>query len=108
MEWVFVWCVASVGVGLAATPRGRGSGSWFLIALVISPLLAILLLLALPTKDEAERTRARKNGEAGEFRKCPRCAEVVRREAVVCRFCHADLVPPRRRTLLERRRDGEL
>lgn len=107
MEWVFVWCVASVGVGLAATPRGRGSGTWFLIALVISPLLAVLLLLLLPTIEETQRARARQDGEAGDFRKCPRCAEVVRREAVVCRFCQADLVPPRSRTYLERRRDGD-
>lgn len=107
MEWIFVWCVASLGVGLAATPRGRGSGTWFLIALVISPLLAILLLLLLPTAEDVAKSRAQATGEAGDFRKCPQCAEVVRREAVVCRFCHADLVPPRQKTLLERRRDGD-
>jgi hypothetical protein len=28
-----------------------------------------------------------------DFRKCPTCAEMVRKEAIKCRFCHADLAP---------------
>jgi rRNA maturation endonuclease Nob1 len=30
----------------------------------------------------------------GELRRCPHCAELVRQEAKVCRFCGREIVPP--------------
>jgi hypothetical protein len=44
---LFSWVMLSIVVGVAADGRGRNP-AWFLLALVISPLLAALLLLALP------------------------------------------------------------
>jgi hypothetical protein len=43
----FSWVMLSMVVGVAADSRGRNP-AWLLLALVISPLLAALLLLALP------------------------------------------------------------
>ena len=44
---LFSWVMLSLVVGVAAASRGRNA-AWLLLALVISPLLAGLLLLALP------------------------------------------------------------
>ena len=44
---LFSWVMLSIVVGVAADGRGRNP-AWFLLALMISPLLAALLLLALP------------------------------------------------------------
>jgi hypothetical protein len=46
---LFSWVMLSMVVGVAAASSGRNS-AW-LLALVISPLLARLLLLALPSQD---------------------------------------------------------
>ena len=43
-----LWIALSSVVGLAASTRGRDGGGWFVLALVISPLIAGLLVLALP------------------------------------------------------------
>jgi hypothetical protein len=44
---LFSWVMLSIVVGVAADSRGRNP-AWVLLALMISPLLAALLLLALP------------------------------------------------------------
>lgn len=48
MEVVLAWVVFSIIVGVGANTRGRSFGGWFLLALVTSPLIAGLLLLAMP------------------------------------------------------------
>ncbi|WP_164897686.1 zinc ribbon domain-containing protein [Mesorhizobium sp. M6A.T.Cr.TU.017.01.1.1] len=81
-------------VGIAAQNyRGRRGTPWFLLSLIISPLLAGLLLLASKDKRPAavavtittseERVV---NGPIYE-KKCPECAEQVKVDAKICRFC---------------------
>jgi hypothetical protein len=50
--WIgIVWIGLAVVVGVAANTRGRSGGGWFLLAVLISPLIAGLLVLALPRKE---------------------------------------------------------
>ncbi len=51
----FVWLAASFAVGYAGAQRGRGGVTWFLLALLLSPLLAVLVLLACPAVGGVER-----------------------------------------------------
>ena len=46
----FFWFGFAIIVGVAANTRGRSGFGWFLLALIISPLLAGLLVLAMPHK----------------------------------------------------------
>ena len=70
-------------IGIAARGRGRSGIAWFLIALVISPLLALLLLVLLPVIVHLPPTKI-----------CPRCAETVMQEAKICHFCSFDFTDP--------------
>jgi hypothetical protein len=74
-----VWLVLVVATGFAAHARGRDAFGWALLALLISPFLALLLLIAFPSRPH------------GGTRTCPQCAEQVARRAVVCRYCGIDL-----------------
>jgi hypothetical protein len=45
MEIIIGWILFSIAVGILAGRRERSSGGWCLLALIISPLIAIVLLL---------------------------------------------------------------
>jgi hypothetical protein len=56
-----IWSVFAFLVGIAASSRGRSGAGWFLLAVIISPLIAILFVLALPNlKHQALLTRIAK------------------------------------------------
>jgi YD repeat-containing protein len=84
MEFLFGWLMFSIAVGvIAAYGRGRSGGGWFLLSLLISPLLAGIIVLCLPKKDDPKASRT-----------CPFCAETVKLQAKVCKHCHSDLPSP--------------
>lgn len=84
-----IWFIASIIVGIAAGKRGRGSGNWFILSLIISPLLSALLLLVQPdlSKDAG--------ATIDPVRKCPKCAETILAAASVCKHCGHDVEPDR-------------
>jgi hypothetical protein len=49
-----IWLVFAFLVGIAASSRGRSGAGWFLLAVIISPLIAILFVLALPNLKHQE------------------------------------------------------
>lgn len=74
--------------GAIASKKGRRAVTYFLLSILVTPLIGILLaLVARPDVRAIEQERI----ASGQDRRCPFCAEVVKREAKVCRFCGKDL-----------------
>jgi hypothetical protein len=92
VEWFIGWLIFSVVVGVAAGARGRGSGNWFVLAVLISPILAVILLALMPSLNPAPASGLLVPTPATHV-KCPDCAEFVLREARVCKHCGCKLVP---------------
>lgn len=88
MEVLVIWIILSAALWAFASNRGRSGFMWFLLSLVISPLLAFVLLLVLRNLKEDEG-KPNPNTHV----RCPDCREFVLKEAKVCKHCGCKLIP---------------
>lgn len=77
MEWIVGWLLWSIIVGIIASSRGRRGFTWFLLSLLISPLLSMILVLAL----------GRPGPNFTTHRRCPDCKELILIGATKCKHC---------------------
>jgi len=74
MEIFIIWIIFSVLVGVYASAKKRSGVGWFFVSLILSPLIGFLIIFSIGLP-------------GGQVKKCPKCAEQVKSEAKVCRFC---------------------
>jgi hypothetical protein len=89
MTLVLLWGIFAIVVAVAANSRGRNPLGWFLLACLISPLLAVILLALMPSQRTSDAGWLARH--EGKVRKCPFCAEYIKRDAIVCKHCRRDL-----------------
>lgn len=85
MELVVAWIFLSAIVGFMASSHNRKGLWYFLLSLVLSPLIGLIILLLAGKK---------KNEPTPETHvKCPDCRELVLKEARKCKHCGCQLTP---------------
>jgi len=80
----FFWVVSCIVPAIIASNKGRSVFGWIALSMVISPLLGGIIIACLTPIGAAIEQRALASGR---MRKCPRCAELVKFEAQICRYC---------------------
>lgn len=110
--WFLIWCGINA---LIATKKGRSGIIFFLasslpaipliffvgavsrgngmimgVAAFMCPVIGFISAIMADNREEM----AVKTGEFGDYRKCPFCAESVRKEAIKCKHCGSDLECP--------------
>ena len=88
MEIFIFWFLFSIAVGILGSNRGRSGIGWFLISVIVSPLLGLIFLLVMRNlTDDSERPNPDTHV------RCPECKELVRMVASKCKHCGVSLVP---------------
>ncbi len=76
--WLVVWVGLAVLIGYYYKQKGLNSVLGFLLSLFASPLVAFIIgALISPQGKFFQKSK-----------KCPQCAELVKAEAKICRFCN--------------------
>lgn len=94
MEIFIFWLGLSVAIGVWASNKGRNGFLWFLLGVVISPILAaIFLAVSADLSKPSSKATAIDHPSPQTHVQCPDCAELVRNEARVCKHCGCKLIP---------------
>jgi hypothetical protein len=79
MEWFLAWLIFSILAGVYADNLGRSGIGWAFLGMILSPLVALIVLLIIGQSED---------GMVGNgMKKCPYCAELIRDEAIKCKHC---------------------
>ena len=76
--WLILWAGLAVLIGYYYKQKGLNSVLGFLLSLFASPLIAFIVGALLSPESRIFK----------KSKKCPRCAEFVKVEAKICRFCN--------------------
>lgn len=83
------WLICGLAAALVMRNKARSGCGGFAIGFLLRPLGLILALVTAPDHREAER----RSLVSGEMRRCPHCAELIRRAALKCRYCGSSVSP---------------
>lgn len=87
--YIVIWLLFGLVAAAIANSKGRGGCGWFILGMLLGPFSLVVAFL--PSMSTVHENKARRTGESGDYKKCPFCAEAVRKDAIRCKHCGSNL-----------------
>lgn len=84
---LLILIICGIASGIIASGKGRSGFGWFLIGFLFGPIGFLASLIV----SKEQRAPQVSQGVGSDTRTCPHCAETVKRQAKVCRYCGGEL-----------------
>jgi len=85
--WGTAWLFCAFVGGSLNLSKGRSYGEGFFIGLLLG-FVGLIIVILLPRNEDTIKESKLSDGTG---KKCPYCAEIIKQEAIVCRYCGKDL-----------------
>lgn len=93
MEIFIIWFVGAVFAGIIASSKGRSGFGYFLLSVLLTPLLGLILAIGMPSLANAAGKAVEDAPTPLTHVKCPDCRELVQKDARKCKHCGTTLIP---------------